>query len=71
VQITAEPRRDLPIPGWEESFGTLVAAQALGDLASLQRRERRALRLHFSDADTVVDRLVELVERALPATART
>jgi glucose-6-phosphate isomerase len=71
LQITAEPRRDLPIPGWEESFGTLVAAQALGDLASLQRRERRALRLHFSDADTVVDSLVELVERALPATART
>jgi glucose-6-phosphate isomerase len=71
LQVTAEPRRDLPIPGWEESFGTLVAAQALGDLTSLQRRERRALRLHFSDADTVTDRLAALVERALPATART
>jgi len=71
LQVTAEPRRDLPIPGWEESFGTLVAAQALGDLESLQRRERRALRLHFSDPDTVVDRLATVMERALPATART
>ena len=71
LQLTAEPRRDLPIPGWEESFGILVAAQALGDLESLQRREQRVLRLHFNDPDTVVDRLAALVERALPATART
>ena len=32
LQLTAEPQRDLPIPGWQESFGTLIAAQALGDL---------------------------------------
>jgi glucose-6-phosphate isomerase len=70
LQITAEPRRDLPIPGWEESFGTLVAAQALGDLESLQRRGRRVLRLHFTDPDTAVDRLAVLVDRALPAPAR-
>jgi transaldolase/glucose-6-phosphate isomerase len=70
LQITAEPRRDLPIPGWEESFGTLIAAQALGDLESLQRRGRRVLRLHFTDPDTVVDRLAVLVDRALPAPAR-
>jgi transaldolase/glucose-6-phosphate isomerase len=69
LQITAEPRRDLPIPGWEETFGTLVAAQALGDLESLQRRGRRALRLHFTQPDRVVDRLATLVERSLPATA--
>jgi glucose-6-phosphate isomerase len=69
LQITAEPRRDLPIPGWEETFGTLVAAQALGDLESLQRRGRRALRLHFAQPDRVVDRLATLVERSLPATA--
>ena len=69
LQITAEPRRDLPIPGWEETFGTLVAAQALGDLESLQRRGRRALRLHFTEPDRVVDRLATLVERSLPATA--
>ena len=36
LQLTAEPQRDLPIPGWQESFGTLIAAQAPGDLAALQ-----------------------------------
>jgi glucose-6-phosphate isomerase len=50
LQITAEPSKDLPIPGWSESFGTLIAAQALGDLASLQKRGRRVLRTHFTDA---------------------
>ena len=34
LQLTADPRRDLPIPGWPESFGTLIAAQAAGDLAA-------------------------------------
>ena len=41
LQLTADPERDLPIPGWDESFGTLIAAQALGDLTSLQKRGRR------------------------------
>ncbi len=48
LQLTADPSKDLPIPGWDESFGTLIAAQALGDLTALQRRGRRALRLHFA-----------------------
>ena len=52
LQLTADPSKDLPIPGWDESFGTLIAAQALGDLASLQQRGRRALRLHFGDDAT-------------------
>ncbi|MDQ3880908.1 MAG: transaldolase [Chloroflexota bacterium] len=50
LQVTTEPERDLPIPGWAESFGTLIAAQALGDLESLQRRGRRVLRIHGRDA---------------------
>ena len=61
LQLTADPSRDLPIPGWEESFGTLIAAQALGDLASLQRRGRRALRLHFDDLDTGLQLLEAMV----------
>ena len=51
LQLTADPSKDLPIPGWPESFGTLIAAQALGDLASLQKRGRRAMRLHLAEAD--------------------
>ena len=65
LQITAEPSKDLPIPGWEESFGTLIAAQALGDLASLQKRGRRAMRLHVNDLDSGLDRLETMVGAAL------
>lgn len=64
LQVTAEPSKDLPIPGWEETFGTLIAAQALGDLASLQRRGRRALRLHLDDLDAGLRRLEEMVAHA-------
>jgi hypothetical protein len=46
IEITADPRRDLPIPGEDYTFGTLVRAQALGDLQSLQQHGRRAIRLH-------------------------
>ena len=65
LQITAEPQKDLPIPGWDESFGTLIAAQALGDLESLQRRDRRVLRLHLGDASSGVERLERLIGDAL------
>jgi glucose-6-phosphate isomerase len=61
LQITAEPSKDLPIPDWDETFGTLIAAQALGDLASLQRRGRRALRLHLDDLDAGLQRLEGMV----------
>jgi hypothetical protein len=70
LQLTAEPRRDLPIPGWNETFATLVAAQALGDLESLQGHGRRVLRLHVTDPTTDLDRLAALADRALPAVAR-
>jgi len=65
LQLTADPAKDLPIPGWDESFGTLVAAQALGDLASLQRRGRRAARLHLADVESGLERLEEMVGAAL------
>ncbi len=69
LQLTAEPSKDLPIAGWEESFGTLIAAQALGDLASLQRRGRRALRLHFADLDGGLTRLEAMVTDAIGLTS--
>ena len=67
VQITAEPQKDLPIPGWDETFGTLIAAQALGDLQSLQRRKRRVLRIHLGDAASGVERLEQMMAEALAA----
>jgi transaldolase/glucose-6-phosphate isomerase len=47
IQITSDPKRDLPIPDEEFTFGTLIRAQALGDLQSLQKHGRRAIRLHI------------------------
>jgi glucose-6-phosphate isomerase len=61
LQLTADPEKDLPIAGWEETFGTLIAAQALGDLTALQRRGRRAVRLHLADLDAGLARLEQMV----------
>ncbi|MEP7360322.1 MAG: glucose-6-phosphate isomerase [Chloroflexota bacterium] len=36
IQLTAAHSEDLPIPGWKESFGTLIDAQSAGDYASLE-----------------------------------
>jgi transaldolase/glucose-6-phosphate isomerase len=65
LQLTAEPRRDLPIPGWPESFGTLIAAQAAGDFAALQRRGRRVLRLHLADPEAGLARLEAMMHATL------
>jgi len=69
LQLTADPSKDLPIAGWRESFGTLIAAQALGDLTALQRRGRRALRLHFRDLDAGLGRLEAMVSEAIGLTS--
>jgi transaldolase/glucose-6-phosphate isomerase len=61
LQLTDEPQRDLPIPGWQESFGTLIAAQALGDFQSLQQRGRRVLRLHLDDLEAGLARVEAII----------
>jgi hypothetical protein len=48
LQLTCEDRLDLPIPGEAYAFGIMKRAQALGDLQSLERRARRALRVHIA-----------------------
>jgi transaldolase/glucose-6-phosphate isomerase len=47
LQITAEPVKDLDIPGMGMSFATLERAQALGDYEALAARGRRILRLNL------------------------
>lgn len=47
LQVTAEPVASVPIPGKPWGFGEVIAAQAAGDLAALQSRGRRALRVHL------------------------
>jgi transaldolase/glucose-6-phosphate isomerase len=48
LQITAEPVKDLEIPGQGMSFATLERAQVLGDYEALAARGRRILRLNLS-----------------------
>jgi transaldolase / glucose-6-phosphate isomerase len=55
IQVVDSGRSvDLPIPGEPYSFGTLIDAQALGDLRSLRARGRRVARVTF-------DRLMEVL----------
>jgi glucose-6-phosphate isomerase len=70
LQLTADPHRDLPIPGWPETFGTLIAAQAAGDLAALEARRRRVVRLHLADPDAGLARLEAMMQAALGEPAR-
>ena len=43
--VPPRPTADLPVPGAPYDFGTLIAAQAIGDLQSLQQHGRRVLRV--------------------------
>jgi len=65
LQITAEDKTDLAIPGGPYGFSTLKTAQALGDLRSLQRHNRRALRVHLEDSGAGLERLAGLAERVV------
>ena len=47
LQITADDRDDLRVPGQKASFGVIKAAQARGDFDVLTGRGRRALRVHL------------------------
>jgi glucose-6-phosphate isomerase len=48
IQITCDHPDDVAIPGRAYSFGVLQAAQAAGDLDSLARHGRPAVRVHLS-----------------------
>ncbi len=55
IQITdGERATDLPIPGQPFSFGTLIDAQALGDLRSLRTRGRRVARVRLEQLTEVI-----------------
>ncbi|MGB7264516.1 MAG: bifunctional transaldolase/phosoglucose isomerase [Terracidiphilus sp.] len=47
LQITASHADDMDVPGQKYSFGVVIDAQAAGDLAVLESRGRRALRIHL------------------------
>jgi len=66
IQITQRDARDLPIPGRAYTFGVLKAAQAAGDMAALEQRGRRVIRLHMGpDVPAGLALIYELVDAAL------
>jgi transaldolase/glucose-6-phosphate isomerase len=67
VQLTADDRGDLDIPGRPYGFGILRRAQARGDLEALDRHGRRVLRVHLgADAARGLGELTLLLENVLP-----
>jgi glucose-6-phosphate isomerase len=66
VEVTCEPPRDLPIHGQDYTFGTLIRAQSLGDLESLYKHGRRAIRLHIrGDHAEGVEHIREAIREAV------
>ena len=54
VQIVPRtPTADVPIPGFPYDFGTLIAAQAIGDHQSLVEHGRRVIRVEVDDLKEV------------------
>ncbi len=66
LQITGDHADDMDIPGQKYSFGVVIDAQAAGDLAVLESRGRRALRVHLgTDLAAGLKALGAAVEAAL------
>ncbi|HUG38102.1 MAG TPA: hypothetical protein VML54_14180, partial [Candidatus Limnocylindrales bacterium] len=65
IQITGEDTEDPAIPGAGYGFGTLKAAQALGDLETLASTGRRVIRLHLRGKPLpALDKVAHLVRAA-------
>jgi len=68
LQLTADHPDDVPIPGARESFGTLIEAQAAGDLGALVAHGLPVLRIHLgADPAAGLDALASLVAVATAA----
>jgi glucose-6-phosphate isomerase len=66
LQITAGHADDVDIPNQQYTFGVVIDAQAAGDLAVLESRGRRALRVHLgSDVTAGLNALNAAVVAAL------
>jgi glucose-6-phosphate isomerase len=66
VQVTADHAQDLAVPGQKYTFGVVIAAQAAGDLAVLDQRGRRALRVHLGmDVEAGLQKLDAAILKAL------
>jgi transaldolase / glucose-6-phosphate isomerase len=60
---TQGPEVDLDIPGEPYSFGTLITAQAIGDMQVLEAHNRRVMRIHIEgDVQAGIDKLLAAIE---------
>jgi len=69
LQLVGSPARDADIPGAGYSFGTLIAAQAAGDLETLRSHGLAVERVEFegdpaSAVRTLTDRIKAILERS-------
>ena len=62
VLLTADARKELPIPGAAYGFSVLQRAQALGDFRSLDGKGRRVIRIHLGSR---IDRGLKLIAEML------
>ncbi len=70
LQITADDPDDPMIPGMNVGFRTLLAAQALGDWMSLDKRKRRGVRVHLKGpVEPALRALIDAVDEALAVRA--
>jgi hypothetical protein len=68
IQLVGGNGPPLPIPGQPFDFGTLIAAQALGDLQSLKTHGRRAISVNLgSDVDAGLVTLNKTIAAACAA----
>lgn len=51
VQVMADPTEDVALPGLPYSLGTVLTAQAIGDLDALRARGRRVIRVRLRRPD--------------------
>jgi glucose-6-phosphate isomerase len=66
VQLTADHPDDVPIPGWRETFGTLIDAQADGDLMALESHELPVARVNLAaDPDAGLEALAATLRVSL------
>jgi hypothetical protein len=66
LQLTSGHPDDVEIPGWHMTFGTLIDAQAVGDLISLESHDLPVARVDLSDdPDAGLDELHAAITAAL------
>jgi transaldolase/glucose-6-phosphate isomerase len=70
LQLTAAVTEDVALPGEKFTFGVLAQAQAIGDFESLEKRNRRALRVNLgSDVERNLEWLATTIQDAVARSA--